>query len=229
MYEFLHPEPPVDRVLLRAAAVDHVLSMRMARDCAAGDRKALRGLFAGFWLYVEGFEKAIDRQVARLPIKPLAARYGQQRIRSFFAQAKQAVAEMKMEEGSHAVLWKTCAEEAGITLDFPEVPAVRSLLDSANNPDPVLFFCWLAGTEYIAEELARFLCDAPGFLACFPDRRWKWGDVHRAEHEGPSHLEIDEDLARAYAGDGSKERLERAIYYCQRSFLLATDAVYATL
>ncbi len=159
----------------------------------------MHALLTGFWPYVDGFERAIDRQVARMPIKPLVQRFGRERIRNFFCEARLSVRDMKEEEGSHAELWRCGAEELGVVLgEEPTVRAVQDLLDHAWTDDPMRFFCWLAGTEYVAEELARFLCGSPRFLARFPGRRWSWGEAHLAEHDGPSHREIDEDLAQAY-------------------------------
>ena len=199
MYKLLFAEPVVDRLALRVHAREEVFGSPLIRACAAGDEPAIRALLEGFWPFVQGFEQAIDMQVRRLPLRPLIARFGQARIKRFFADARAVLREMKEEEGSHAALWLEGA--AGIGLDLARVEpveGVQELLRNADTADPVEFFCWLAGTEYIAEELAAYLCHAPAFLEIFPNRRWKWGEVHAAEHDYLSHLEIDEDLARAY-------------------------------
>jgi len=111
------------------------------------------------------------------------------------------------------------------------VDGVQALLENADTTDPVEFFCWLTGTEYIAEELAAYLCHAPAFLETFPDRRWRWGEVHAMDHDGISHLEIDEDLARAYhpASDPVLVgvALSAQIRRCQRSFGTASEGVLA--
>lgn len=199
MYELLFAEPAVDRSALRARARQEVVGAPLLRACAAGDKHAVAALLQGAWPFVHAFENIIDLQVKRLPIRPLIARFGQARIKRFFAQARGAVREMKEEEGSHARLWQASAARIGVDLSHMEpVDGVRTLLDCAEATDPVEFFCWLAGTEYIAEELAKYLCESPAFLAVFPDRRWVWGEAHLMQHEGASHLEIDEDLARAY-------------------------------
>jgi hypothetical protein len=232
MYEFLFAEPVVDRLALRVHAREEVFGSPLIRACAAGDRPAIRALFEGFWPFVQGFERAIDMQVRKLPFRPLIARFGQARIKRFFADARAALSAMKEEEGSHAALWLDGA--IGIGLDLTRVvpvAGVQALLRNADSPDPVEFFCWLAGTEYIAEELAAYLCHAPAFLATFSDRRWKWGEVHAAEHDGVSHLEIDEDLARAYHSASDPLRvgvtLSAHIRRCQRLFGIAADEVLA--
>lgn len=199
MYQFLFAEPVVDRKALRAQARAEVVGAPLLRACSAGDPAAVRALLQGAWPFVEGFERAIDLQVKRLPIRPLIARFGHARITHFFAQARAAVREMREEEGSHSALWRDSADGLGVDLNRVEpVEGVRALLEGAGATDPVEFFCWLAGTEYIAEELAAYLCDSPAFVGSFPDRRWHWGEAHTRQHQGASHLEIDEDLARAY-------------------------------
>ncbi len=225
MYKLLFAEPVVDRLALRAHAREEVSGSPLIRACAAGDEPAIRALFEGFWPFVQGFERSIDTQVRKLPLRPLIARFGQARIKRFFTDARAALSEMRDEEGSHAALWLEGA--AGIGLDLArvepmEVEGVQALLKNADTPDPVEFFCWLAGTEYIAEELAAYLCHAPAFLETFSDRRWRWGEVHAMEHDGVSHLEIDEDLARAYhpASDPVLvgAALSAQIRRCQRLF-----------
>jgi hypothetical protein len=199
MYALLFSDSAVDRRALRAHARQEISGSPLIRACADGDLPAVRALLQGFWPFVQAFEKAIDYQVGRLPIKPLIQRFGQEKVRTFFSEARDAVREMHEEEGSHAELWREGAEGIGVVLDGGvSARGVAALLQNARTSDPVEFFCWLAGTEYIAEELAAHLCHSSAFASLFADQRWTWGDAHIAEHQGPSHLEIDEDLARAY-------------------------------
>src|SRR5690348_11019956 len=100
MYSFLHAAPVVDRAALRSRAQGVIEGLPLIRACAAGQSSAIRALLVGFWPYVEGFEQAIDRQVVRMPIKPLVQRFGRERIRTFFGEARLSVREMKEEEGS---------------------------------------------------------------------------------------------------------------------------------
>jgi hypothetical protein len=223
MYALLFADPVVDRSTLRARARNEVEGSILIRACAAGETTAVAALLREFWPFVRAFELAIDGQVGRLPLRPLIQRFGQARIRTFFAEARAAVREMKEEEGSHADLWRTGAEQLGVGLrEADPVPGIVALLDNASVDDPMEFFCWLAGTEYIAEELSAFLCGAAPFLSLFPGRRWLWGDAHNAKYQGPSHLEIDEDLARAYHPANSPAlagaALSAQIKRCQRLF-----------
>jgi hypothetical protein len=75
-----------------------------------------------------------------------------------------------------------------------------------------MFFATLAGTEFIAEELSSFLAGSFRFTDLFTRKRWIWGEVHLAPHDhGPSHLEIDLDLARAYAASIDPIEIEEMI------------------
>jgi hypothetical protein len=199
MYALLFEKPVVDRQALRSQVRREVENSNLIRACAVGERPAAAALLQEFWPFVRVFETAIDRQVGRLPLRPLIERFGRSRIRHFFAEARAAVREMKKREGSHADLWRTGAEQIGVNLKMADpIPGVAALLDTANVDEPVEFFGWLAGIEYIAEEMSAYLCGAPGFLSLFPEQRWLWGEAHNAAHDAPSHLEIDEELARAY-------------------------------
>ncbi|AOX16532.1 hypothetical protein [Kozakia baliensis] len=231
MYALLFSEAVVDRDALRVHAREEVFGSPLIRRCAEGDREAIKALLTGFWPFVQAFEQAIDARVGRLPTRPLIERFGQSRVRAFFNEAREAVREMKDEEGSHAVLWRQSADEIGAKLDGnPILPGVAKLLESSEADDEVEFFCWLAGTEYIAEELSAYLCHAPAFNACFTSNRWIWGLAHLAhDHDGPSHLEIDEDLARAYHSSLDPQIVGAAmnahIRRCERLFGLAADNV----
>jgi len=238
MYALLFAEPVVDRTALRLNARNEVHQSPLIRACATGTESAIIALTQGFWPFVSAFEKAIDTQVGRLPLRPLMHRFGHARIRRFFAEARAAVREMREEEGSHAALWQEAAAQLGVELAADNqltnqhmIDGVAALLHNADADDPVEFFCWLAGTEYIAEELAACLCGSPAFLAQFPDNRWAWGEAHMAGHDGPSHLEIDEDLARAYHPATNPQlagaALTAHIRRCQRLFGLAAQDVMA--
>jgi hypothetical protein len=179
----------------------------LIREAGHGDRGAATALKTGFWPFVRDFERAIDQQ--SLPRRPLAERFGAERFRQVFIGLARAVREMKREEGSHAAHWQKDAICLGLDdlggCDDRPVPGVSALVASAFTRDLLRFFAMLAGTELVAEELSRFLVGSPAFTRLFSRRRWMWGEVHLAPHgEGPSHLEIDLDLARAYA-DGTDD------------------------
>ncbi len=231
MYKLLFEDAVIDRKALRGFIREQVCGTRLIRACAEGQRGAVHALLSGFWPFVDAFEKAIDRQVAGMPIKPLIQRFGRERIHGFFNAARHAVRQMREEEGSHSMLWQEGAFALGVDLaTYERVGGVEQLVASSATRDPVAFFCWLAGTEYIAEEMADYLCQAPRFLELFPDRRWFWGEAHLEAHDGPSHLEIDEDLARAYhpAQDDALagQALLNGILNCQLLFGQAAADVF---
>lgn len=217
-----------DLTSLRQAATGFVQGARLLRKARAGDKAAATALKIGFWPFVEGFELAIDQQV--LPREPLARKFGEPVMRRVFVRMARSVREMKSEEGSHAAHWRKDAECLGIReLGNDCVPAVQALIDSAYTKNLPRFFATLAGTEFIAEELARFLVDSEDFTNLFTRRRWVWGEVHLAPHDGPSHLEIDLDLARAYDNGTSPAAIERMVLETMSLFRKAADEVDASL
>ena len=231
MYTLLYREPVVVRHAVRACVRERLQANPLIAACGDGDRGAVRAMLAGLWPFVQSFELAIDRQVARLPLKPLVARFGREPTHAYFKAASAAVREMKEEEGCHSELWRDGARELGVDLaGRGSVPGVAALVAAADTTDPVAFFCWLAGTEYVAEEVAAYLCSSKRFLNVFPGGRWTWGDAHTEQHEGASHLEIDEDLARAYHPEdddaAAGATLTAGLDHCQQLFMAAADDVY---
>lgn len=195
-----------------------------------GDRAAAIAFKVAFWPFVREFELAIDRQ--SLPRQPLVDNFGEQRVRRVFSGIARAVRDMKQEEGSHAAHWMQDARCLGIN-DFadPGIAGVQALIDRAYTKDLPDFFSMLAGTELMAEELARFLVASDSFTDLFTRRRWAWGEVHlMAEEHGPSHLEIDLDLARAYQAAGHPATdIEAIVRDTFALFARAADEVVATL
>jgi hypothetical protein len=196
---------------MRAHARRMVCAASVVRDAGNGDRKAAASLKTGYWPFVGRFEQAIDQR--SLPRRPLTEKFGAARMRDTFVGLAREVREMKIEEGSHAAHWRKDAQCLGLDALGDEcVPGVQRLIDSAFTDDLPAFFAMLAGTELAAEELSRFLVGSPGFTNLFSRRRWIWGEIHLApHHDGPSHLDIDIDLARAYSGTSSVAHIEAMI------------------
>lgn len=212
---------------LRRAARREVESSTLIVRAAKGDRGAAVALHIGFWPFVSEFELAIDQQ--KLPRFPLRDKFGDRATNTFLSLAE-AVREMKREEGSHAAHWRKDAECLGVLdLEGPIIPGVQALVEDAYSTDLPRFFSVLAGTEYIAEELSKFLVHSPAYTGLFSRHRWVWGEVHTIPHDdGPSHLEIDIDLARAYApNDRCIERIREMILDTIRLFGQAAREVEA--
>lgn len=213
----------VDGLRRRAAQV--VGASPLIRCAGRGDRQAAVALKIGFWPFVSEFERAIDRQ--QLPREPLIANFGAACVRRTFTGIARAVRDMKQEEGSHAVHWSKDAQSLGILdLGNDRVPGVQALIDQSYTRDLPIFFATLAGTEFIAEELSRFLVGSRAFTDLFSRKRWIWGEVHLAPHEdGPSHLEIDLDLARAYAAVARAAEIEDMVLHTITLFGRAANEV----
>lgn len=199
-YEFLGIER------LRAAARNGVESSSLMRRAARGEKDAAVALHVGFWPFVREFEVAIDKR--RYPPAPLRRKFRRERVHRVFADLAAAVKTMEMKEGSHAAHWRKDAECIGLaTLDGPIVPGIRTLIDASYSKDLPCFFSMLAGTEFVAKEISAFLTKRPVYTNLFSRKRWAWGDVHLIPHDdGPSRLEIDLDLARAYSADDATAR-----------------------
>ncbi|HTV90453.1 MAG TPA: hypothetical protein VME41_15660 [Stellaceae bacterium] len=111
----------------------------------------------------------------------------------------------------------------------PCVAGVQALIDRAHMKDLAGFFGTLAGTELIAEELSRYLVESRRFTDLFSRRRWMWGEVHLLADDGPSHLDIDLDLARAYGPTASGVEIGQGVLDTIALFARAADDVVAAL
>ncbi len=204
---------------LRALARQRLRQLPMVARASLGDVDAAIALHTGFWPFVREFEHVIDQQ--RLPRAPLAARFpalSPRALRAAIAGIAASVGEMKADEGSHALHWRKDALALGVGLGDQEAsPAIAELLTRAQTKDLPEFFAVLAATEIVAEELSAFLVESPAFTQLFARKRWVWGEIHLATHEGPSHLDIDLDLARAYSPS------------CQEAHLRVTAEVRRTI
>ena len=218
---------------LRATARNEVRSSRLICAAHEGSRQAAEALHIGFWKFVREFEVAIDSQSLRR--RPLQQKFGTERTKTAFRDLAEAVRDMKKEEGSHAAHWRKDAACLGLSPasleQGPDIEPVDKLVESAYTDDLPRFFSVLAGTEYIAEELAAFLGQSSAYTSLFSRKRWIWGEVHTIPHDdGPSHLEIDLDLARAYlASDDDIPLVQQMMADTIRLFGRASQGVFDTL
>jgi len=212
---------------LRQRTAQIVSGSSLIRRARRGEMGAAVALKTGFWPFVREFELAIDQQ--SLPRQELVEQFGNQRVRRVFTGIARAVRDMKQEEGSHAAHWRKDALCLGLSaedLSGSCAPGVRALIDRSYTKDLPCFFATLAGTEYIAEELSRFLVGSKMFTELFSRKRWIWGEVHVAPHDaGPSHLDIDLDLARAYGTSLSAVEIEAMVLQTAALFGRAADDV----
>jgi hypothetical protein len=222
---------------LRAAARDFIHRTPLVISAGAGHREAAVALHIGFWPFVRDFELAIDQH--GLPRAPLMKKFAGGRagqpegasVRATIIALANAVREMKEEEGSHAAHWIKDAQHLGLSdLDSNTLPAVQALIHAALTLDDVEFFAALAGTELVAEELSAYLVAAKPYTDLFDRQRWVWGEIHMAPHDhGPSHLEIDLDLARAFSSSDAeaKPRVEGLVRRVIQLFEAAALEVHA--
>lgn len=228
----LHP-PLAQARVLRHLAVREIVCSPLIQQAGAGDPVAVKALMCGFWPFVRDFQ-VIVRVDTFFPVEPLIARYGRTATVQALRFMRQSLRQMAAEEGHHAEVWRQGAHEIGFgdgDLEHaPKIDAIERLTsfpreNSPTSDFPHLFFCHLAATEYVAEEISRFLVSQAAFLQLFPQsKRWCWGDIHLLDHHhGPSHLEIDEDLAQAFCRDPDRSDVV-AHAISQSLFLFATAA-----
>jgi hypothetical protein len=198
-----------DHVRVRRFARERLTSLRLIQDAKAGVIGAARALKTGFWPFVREFEIVIDRR--EVPREPLVRKFGRENVRATFGRIVRALRQMKLDEGSHAEHWQADARSLGAGLDGRVSPRVQALIDRAYTEDLPRFFAMLAATEYVAEELSSFLVPSKLFTNLFERKRWVWGEVHLQQHDGPSHLDFDLDLARAYSDASSPDEIERMV------------------
>jgi hypothetical protein len=232
----LFDSPFADRGELRRYARLQVESSPLIQACCRSDVAAVQAFKVGFWPFVRDFGNAIDTHP--FPLRPLFTQFGRERTRRYLALISGSVKAMAREEGEHAHWWREAALDIEISLadDAKPLTSVDALLSMTNDKSMFVFLCHLAGTEYIAEELSRVLCASTPFLNLFQNCRWSWGDAHLMAHEGPSHLDIDEDLACAFGivefkSDDCRVREEmmRTIKTTEDAFFTAADEIYRTL
>jgi hypothetical protein len=240
-----------DMAGLRWFARSEADASSLINRCAEGDRHAAVALSLGFWPFVFDFEKAIKSRVQRLPRAPLYAKFGPQATRrtlvqtahvvkqlqaseleAVFERAVGAVTEMQEEEETHTAHWVKDAKNLGLERAQLEsarvVPGVEALVEGARCDDLVGFFAALAATEFMAEELADKLGRSTRYTELFANQRAIWMEVHRVPHgDGPSHLEVDLDLARAYAAHDSSGHVESLVRDTLRLFGAAAREVEA--
>ncbi|MBI4120655.1 MAG: hypothetical protein HY457_00145 [Parcubacteria group bacterium] len=231
----LFPNGVADGVHLRQCAVKEVEKSTLMRACRDGDLQSVRALLIGFWPFVYEFEKAIDIQARRLPLRRILTEHlGLTTAQQYFVSRAKILRQMHEEEGEHAQIWRGDALKIGADLEslpkaHEKLPLMEALIATAYADDPFKFFCALAATEYIAEELSRFLCASSVFTSCFGGR-FGWGDTHIAVHDGLSHLQIDEDFAAAVhpAKDRKQiaQAMEREILAVQDLFGRASEEVF---
>lgn len=188
-------------VAMRTAARRTVENSSLIKAAHGGSLPAAKALHVGFWPFVDQFPEAIDTGSRSLPRRELVSRFGRAAFVNMLRDASAGLRDMMNEEGDHRAHWLKDAENIGLsilTMDIVEAEGVVDLVASAYTGDPVRFFATLAGTEYIAEELSDFLTSSEMFQGLFARGMWAWGSAHLVPHDnGPSHLELDLDLARA--------------------------------
>ena len=214
---------------LEQAGDTEIMSSSLIRRCVSGDPAAARALHRGFWGFVYPFEDAIDTRIrTEFPMRQLVEKFGRTKVRGTLTSAVSHLRQMKQDEGEHREHWRDDAQNLGIELgNETVVPGIAALNAEIFASEHERAFYLLAGTEIIAEALARGLAEAPKFTRLFERKRWKWGDIHADDsHVGPSHLEIDLDFLRAISPkETAALQLENGVRRAVALFGVAADDV----
>lgn len=196
-----YPPGFVNESKLRSLARQRMEESELILACHRADREAIIAFTLGFWSFVQNFGEAIDGYL--FDFRALEATFGAGVVRGKLRGLRKHLKVMAGEERNHAEQWRLDALAIGI--EIPERPFVVPCMGYLNQMTQVKVIHWccaaLAGVEYIAEELARFLHESKAFRSLFPEGYWKWGSFHRVPGEGEheiTHRQIDEDLARAF-------------------------------
>ncbi len=171
--------------MLRARAAALVCCSPMVERAAYGDPVPL---ITAFWPFVNEFPLVISRQLRAARLLPiLGPRIGWLTAAKKLWAMRLAVRSMALEEGDHGKLWAESAVRFGVTFPASCAPSVALLLTVLREDRQLWrFLARLAATEFVAEELARRLPVLGG-----------WSAAHLMSHDGPSHLDMDLDLALA--------------------------------
>lgn len=173
MHDWLRP--------IKAEAARKVESSPLIRGCAdAGPYP--RGLYGGFWHFVNEFPEIIRETYASVPAADADAP-----TRRFFNRTARRLAGslrgMEGDERTHRGLWIRAAGCVGLAeaqLErWPVLVEVRALTDAIRNePELGRRLLYFVAVEMVAESMARYLVGAPRFVAAMGDEGMLWFAAH---------------------------------------------------
>lgn len=190
---------------IKAEAARKVESSPLIRGCA-GAGPYPRGLYGGFWYFVDGFPEIIRETYATVPATAADAP-----TRRFFNRSARLLAGslrgMEGDERTHRGLWLRAAGCVGLSeaelQRLPVLAEVRSLTDAIRNEqDLSRRLLYFVAVEMIAESVARYLVGAPRFVAAMGDEGMLWFAAHLpAPGETSPHEALAFRLAMAVKRD----------------------------
>ena len=208
---------------IREYVFEQVRSSSIMMRCAEGDRAEIKKLFEGLWPFVNGFWGFIEKQVPSPLRLSKFYRYNPIRTSAIVKQLRS----MSKEEGDHAELWRSGYADL-FDQGIPPVSRpslVEPLMELGERPASMAeFFSFLAGTEFVAEEVSKYFLESKPFSKLFSACTWKWGDAHLEWHY-PSHLHIDIDLALIASG-GDHFLVEQAIRKTVDAFYQSNQNIF---
>jgi len=200
-----------------------VAASPLLRGCAGGAPEYLWALFEGYWLFVDQFPGIIRETYGSTPrdVSDATRRF----LRRAAPILSGTLAGMEDDERAHRTLWIESARCAGISetrlSSAPLVPEVRTLTENIGGErDLRRRLLYFVSVEIVAEEMSRFLADAPAFVSIMGEKGMGWFNAHLVHPTGTTtHEEIAynivEKLGRAngQSVDGAEinEHIQRAV------------------
>jgi pyrroloquinoline quinone (PQQ) biosynthesis protein C len=214
---------PEQQEQIKRVCWEKIFATSLLQGCGGGDSDNLRGLFAGYWHFVDNFPGVIR---ATYEASARFSRYGK--------VLSGALLEMETDERSHRTLWIKSADAASISeaelygsTPLPEVQQITtSMLERESLWQRLLDF---VAVEIVAEGISVYLLDREKFHSRMGKKGIGWFNVHSvhpADHT--SHEEIAYRAAQAMmpAGTAAFATINQTVQETVDRFVMASSACY---
>lgn len=200
-----------------------IFATPLLQGCGGGDSDSLRGLFAGYWHFVDNFPALIR---ATYEASARFSKYG--RVLSG------ALLEMETDERNHRTLWIKSADAASISeaelygsAPLPEVQEIiTSMLERVSLWQRLLDF---VAVEIVAEGISVYLLESESFRARMGKKGMGWFNVHSVHPaDQTSHEDIAYRAAQSLmpAGTGAFATINQTIQEAVDRFVVAAYACH---
>jgi pyrroloquinoline quinone (PQQ) biosynthesis protein C len=194
---------PEQQEQIKRVSWQKIFATPLLQGCGGGDSDSLRGLFAGYWHFVDHFPGVIRATYEAAHF----SRYGK--------VLSGALLEMEKDERCHRMLWIKSADAASISeaelygsAPLPEVrEIITSMLERASLWQRLLDF---VAVEIVAEGISVYLLESERFHARMGKKGIGWFNVHSVH---PADQTSHEDIA----------------YRAAQSMMPAGTAAFATI
>jgi pyrroloquinoline quinone (PQQ) biosynthesis protein C len=214
---------PEQQEQIKRVSWEKISATSLLHGCSGGDSDNLRGLFAGYWYFVDNFPGVIR---ATYEASARFSKYG--RVLSG------ALLEMETDERNHRTLWIKSADAASISeaelyasAPLPEVQEITtSMLERASLWQRLLDF---VAVEIVAEGISVYLLESERFEARMGKKGIGWFNVHSVHPaDQTSHEDIAYRAAQSMmpAGTAAFATINETIQETVDRFVVASYACY---